>query len=263
MRRFLSFHIAFFAFATLVAQTSHDVQIPDKKLIEIAKSFIGKPYVAHTLDQNDEEILVVSLTEFDCTTFVETVLALWRVGDDLSHEKLSEELTKIRYRDGKIDGFASRLHYFIDWIYDNEQRQLVRNITRDFGGILHEKKINFMTAHTDLYRQLQADSQQFSAIARCEENINRRTHYMIPKSAVAEISEKIPEGAIIAITTNTAGLDCAHVGFAVKQDGETHLLHASSQQKQIGISQKSLDDYLNSVKNFSGILIVLPLKTTN
>ena len=34
------------------------------------------PYVAHTLEVNPKEQLVVNLRELDCTTFVETVLAL-------------------------------------------------------------------------------------------------------------------------------------------------------------------------------------------
>src|SRR5690606_29137182 len=38
--------------------------------------FLGKPYVAHTLEGSSEELLTVNLREFDCTTFVETVLAL-------------------------------------------------------------------------------------------------------------------------------------------------------------------------------------------
>lgn len=37
---------------------------------------LGVPYVAGTLDEGKEENLVVHLDKVDCTTFVETVLAL-------------------------------------------------------------------------------------------------------------------------------------------------------------------------------------------
>src|SRR5512146_1957361 len=44
----------------------------------IGLSFIGTPYVAHTLEVPGPEHLVVNLQGLDCTTFVENVLALSR-----------------------------------------------------------------------------------------------------------------------------------------------------------------------------------------
>ena len=44
-------------------------------ILHNALTYLGKPYVAHTLEINDEEQLVVNLEEVDCTTFVEYVLA--------------------------------------------------------------------------------------------------------------------------------------------------------------------------------------------
>ena len=42
----------------------------------IARQFLDKPYVAHTLEVNDREQLVVNTRQLDCTTLVETVTAL-------------------------------------------------------------------------------------------------------------------------------------------------------------------------------------------
>ncbi len=47
-------------------------------IVEIGKSFIGTDYVAHTLEVNDEEELVINLSALDCNTFVENVLAISR-----------------------------------------------------------------------------------------------------------------------------------------------------------------------------------------
>ncbi|MGD9771744.1 MAG: N-acetylmuramoyl-L-alanine amidase-like domain-containing protein, partial [Parabacteroides sp.] len=44
-------------------------------VVQTALYFEGTPYVASTLEQTPEQ-LVVNLREFDCTTFVESVLAL-------------------------------------------------------------------------------------------------------------------------------------------------------------------------------------------
>lgn len=45
-------------------------------MLKYGLSFLKTPYVAHTLEVNDEEKLVVNFDEVDCTTFVEYVLAL-------------------------------------------------------------------------------------------------------------------------------------------------------------------------------------------
>ena len=45
-------------------------------ILWFARKFINIPYVASTLEIADPEQLVVNLTQLDCTTLVETVLAL-------------------------------------------------------------------------------------------------------------------------------------------------------------------------------------------
>ena len=55
-------------------------------------------------------------------------------------KSVAETLEYIRYRGGKKDGFSSRLHYALDWIYDNERKGIIKNITADLKGI--EKQIN-------------------------------------------------------------------------------------------------------------------------
>ena len=90
-------------------------------IAEIGKSFIGTDYKAHTLEKEGDERLVVNLRGFDCTTFLENILAFARCikSGKTSFEDFQDELIKIRYRNGVIDKYPSRLHYFSDWIYDN------------------------------------------------------------------------------------------------------------------------------------------------
>ena len=45
-------------------------------MFAVCLDFKGTPYVAKTLDQQAEECLVVNLREFDCTTLVESCLAI-------------------------------------------------------------------------------------------------------------------------------------------------------------------------------------------
>ena len=84
------------------------------KILFFAQNLLGVPYVANTLDGTDEETLVVHLDKVDCTTLVETVLALSltdKYGKS-DFESYKKALRCIRYRNGKQAGYVSRLHYF-------------------------------------------------------------------------------------------------------------------------------------------------------
>src|SRR5690606_19931565 len=85
-------------------------------LVNIGKTFLGTPYVEKTLEIGPTETLVVNLRGLDCTTFVENVLAfgllLKQGGKDF--EAFAGHLQALRYRNGKLDGYPSRLHYFSD-----------------------------------------------------------------------------------------------------------------------------------------------------
>ena len=72
-------------------------------------------------------------------------------------EDFARTLEYIRYKDGKLDGYASRLHYFTEWIANNESKGLLRNITKDIGGTEITKDINFMSTHRELYPFLSDD----------------------------------------------------------------------------------------------------------
>ncbi len=47
-------------------------------MLFFGRALRGVPYVAKTLEKNSQEQLVVNLRQLDCTTYVETVLALAR-----------------------------------------------------------------------------------------------------------------------------------------------------------------------------------------
>jgi hypothetical protein len=228
------------------------------KTIKAAYSFIGTPYVGKTLELNHDEQLVVNLHGLDCSTFIESVLAIALVSErsDPSFLKFREILQKIRYRNGIIEGYESRLHYFTDWIYDNEQKGVVADITKELGGIPFNREITFMSTHPSAYIQLATDSARIKRIVTIEKEISSRDYYFIPKENVATIEPQLEEGMIVAITTGIAGLDIAHVGFLVKVNGRIHLLHASSDAGKVVVSDKPLADYLAGNKRQTGIMIV-------
>ena len=66
-------------------------------------------------------------------TLVESCLAVARVAHDRSAptwERFGTAIERMRYRGGDRGGYASRLHYFSEWIRDGESRGLVRYARR-------------------------------------------------------------------------------------------------------------------------------------
>ena len=228
-------------------------------VVEVGRTFLGTPYVAHTLETEEEE-LVVNLREMDCTTFAEYCLAVARTikSGTESWDQFTSELRTIRYRSGRIEGYASRLHYFCDWIYNNQEKGLIRDVAEEIGGIPYPKQINFMSTHPESYRQLESSDSLVRIIAAQEKEISGRERYYIPESRVSEIEDRLKEGDIVGITTGTEGIAISHVGILVRVEGRIHLLHASSAAEKVVISDITLEEYLLHSKTATGIMIARP-----
>ena len=228
-------------------------------IVSVGKTFTGAPYVARTLEINEEEVLIINLREFDCTTYVENVLAfsLLVSKEEENINAFTSVLRNIRYRDGELKGYPSRLHYFTDWIADNEKKGLVRDISQELGGKKLEKEINFMSEHRDLYPMLKEDS-SLEQIKKTEGELSNRDLYYLPKEEIADAEGRIQNGDIVALATSIDGLDVTHTGFAIRSgDGRIHLLHASS-SGQVEITQVPLADYLSGIKSNIGIIVARP-----
>jgi hypothetical protein len=187
-------------------------------IVEIGKSFIGTEYVAHTLEQDGSEQLVINLTGLDCTTFLETSLALARCikSGSTTFEDYKKELTLIRYRDGIIDEYPSRLHYFSDWIYNNIKKEIVKDVTKELGGEEIKFNVEYMSAHPESYKHLKENPDFIPIIRKQEKEINERTYYYIPKTKVKAIETKIKTGDLIAITSSVKGLILTTLALRLK-----------------------------------------------
>ena len=232
-----------------------------------AKKFLGIPYVAHTLEVNDSEQLVVNTRQLDCTTLVETVTALtlcvyrhlftWR--DYLN------ALSAMRYRYGQIDDYTSRIHYFTEWITLNTEAGIVREIQAPnppFSAVQHVN-VNYMSQHPKSYKALREHPEYVAAIRKMEQSITGGSFRYIPKQMVknqALLRQAVKDGDIIAITCKKAGLDIAHLGFAVWQSDGLHLLNASMLHKKVVEEPMTLYQYLQKHSTHTGIRIIRILK---
>ncbi|MGQ8336478.1 N-acetylmuramoyl-L-alanine amidase-like domain-containing protein [Sunxiuqinia sp. A32] len=230
-------------------------------ITEIGKSFLKTPYVAQTLETGQVEVMVVNLRQFDCTTFAENCLAFAQCikHDQTTIEGFISELKRIRYRSGEFDGYCSRLHYFSEWISDNEQKGLVIR-PKDVMKKELPIKVNFMSKHPDSYPALYDNPKFIPLIAEIEENISSQEFSYLPKFEIAENENLLKEGDIVGITTNISGLDVAHVGIITFKNDRVHLLHASSSLKRVVVSDKPLSDFLQAKKSFTGIIVARPIE---
>ena len=228
------------------------------RTLHFAKKMLGVPYVAGTLDGNEEEQLVVLVDSLDCTTFVETVLAFC-IADkrgERDYEGFKNALTQVRYRDGILNGYTSRLHYFSDWILNNEQMGFVKECTSETAcSQPKELWLDFMTTHVDSYLPMKKNPELVKEMAANEKNWQGTVVSYIPKEKLNLSPEelKIKDGDVLAMVTNIKGLDIVHVGFAFWKEGKLHLLHASSSAKKVIEDPKTQYESSKNTKAHIGV----------
>ncbi|MCK9413590.1 MAG: DUF1460 domain-containing protein [Prolixibacteraceae bacterium] len=231
-------------------------------VLKIGLDFLNTPYVGKTLDKSKVEKLVVNLHQLDCTTFAENCLALARTvkGDKLSVEKYCSELEGIRYRGGKMDGYASRLHYFSEWIADNENRHHVQSMAASMGGKVLPLNLFIMSKNPKVYPQLINDPATTAQIQAIEEKISAQQFYYIPADQFESIESLVKDGDIVTLTTSIPGIDVSHVGILMNKDGRVHLLHASSSVMKVTVSNEPFAQYLTKSKKTTGVMIARPVE---
>jgi hypothetical protein len=234
----------------------------NKLVISIAKEFLGTPYLASTLEVDGDEKLVINLREMDCTTFVEYVLALTQSikKDNPSFGDFARYLTTIRYREGILDGYPSRLHYFTEWMVDNAAKGLVDIVSNEIGNAAMPDSIYIMSSNPESYRQL-SNPLYLKQISEIERQVSGYNLKYLTKDRIDANAHLIKDGDIIAFKTAIKGLDVSHTGFAVHVNGRLHLLHASLNRKEVEITEKPIQEHLAVIRNVQGILVARPLLT--
>ncbi len=267
--KYLLFLILLFPLCTWGQTVCPDRQIVEDILNEIkgnkehsllvpALHLLNTPYVASTLEINDDEQLIVNLRELDCMTFVDNCIALQLTAqsDSADFNRFRKNLQTIRYRKGIINGYPSRLHYTSDWIDDNVKKGLLENKTQTYGGIICPLYVDFMSTHPESYPHLSKHPEEVEMMREVEKAINQRTHYYIPKEKISENERLIQTGDIICFVTSVKGLDISHLGIAYRQGEKLTFIHASSTAKKVIINQESLNDYCQKIKSNKGLMIV-------
>lgn len=237
-----------------------------ERFVFYAKALIGTPYVGHTLEKHagQGERLEVNMRQMDCCTFIENVLALTLATDSATYEEFRHQLQRVRYRDGIVDGYASRNHYFAQWVESGKRIGIVEPV--DKGDAVQTLNLNYMTSHREQYRGIRDDDAQYRLVGRYErEESGRRVRYFtreaLRRSDTGEdggtLRRAIKTGDILGIVTRKQGLDTTHLGIAVWcEDGKLHLLNASSLHKKVVLEEKTLYQYMTTQPSQLGVRVV-------
>lgn len=226
-----------------------------KLMVALAEKFEGKPYVASTLE-GAPETLTVNVDEFDCTTFVETVAAMaMTLGEHrTSWIDFAHNLEQLRYRGGRTDGYASRLHYISDWVVDNVHRGNLQEVTDRIANSAYAvKTIDFMSSNADKYPAL-SDAETLAAVKNTEIGFRMHRFPYIKSGNVA--ATPLQDGDIVAITTSIKNLDVTHMGIVKIINGKAHLIHASSKAGKVIQDPLPLADYLRRDRGATGIRVI-------
>jgi hypothetical protein len=225
--------------------------------------FEGRPYLEGTLDAGPTESLVVRLDGFDCVTFVETTLALARgaVAGDTTYAGFARRLAEQRYRNGTLQGYCSRLHYFTEWLADNADKGLVERLGASLDGRRMTDTLDFMSTHRSSYDRFATNDSLYACVQQMEAHLQARQAdrpvRVVPQDSIRAVYDQLRAGDIVALATSIDGLDVAHTGLVyAHEDGGRGLLHASLSDGVV--VSPDLQRYVQKIDHQIGIVVARP-----
>lgn len=237
----------------------------------ISKIFVGLPYGAGgPLGEGPEgrydQDPLYRFDTFDCTTYVETIMALALARDVNEFE---EHLDKIRYENGEID-YLKRNHFTdLQWIpfniengYMTEINSVVTNQIKiaeaviNFPNWLRSLKISEIKVPLATQSERQALLEELHALSSNYVSSIARVNYLEINMLVKKplLLNKIPTGTIVNFVrpnwdlTDLAGThqNISHQGFLFKKGNTVYLRHASTTGK---VMEVPFIQYLKKFEN--------------
>jgi hypothetical protein len=238
--------------------------------VRVGQLAAGTPYEPGTLETylrrggspEAREPLTLALTHFDCVTLVESCLAVARTAardGRPTWERFGREVERMRYRGGERGAYASRLHYFSEWIADGAARGLVRDLGKELDGVEDDRPLRFMTEHRASYPAL-GDRAVLGRIAEMERKLDGHSRRVVPTDRIASVADRIETGDVLAFATAIPGLDVTHAAFACRTaDGVLRVLHAPLSGGVVEVTRATLPEYVGAIRRATGILVARPL----
>lgn len=188
---------------------------------------------------------------FNCTTYVETIVALARSSSD---DDFVKHLLEVRYRDS-VPTYSHRNHFpSVDWIPNNEHAGVLKDVTATLAHAsqlplqFSEKQINRWDWYVSQVKEGSVD-RSLASSEGFEQEWAKPVQARVPFLDVghfAQYERQIPDGAIINIVHfSKPGIPVviSHQGIALRnqQDGALYLKHSSPKGE---LKSEKLENYL-------------------
>ncbi len=257
--------------------------------IHIASNlFLGKPYAYDGLGENGSSVLEQNpwfrTDQFDCMTYVSTVLALVKTNNP---SNFIQTIKKIRYHKEPAS-FFNRNHFLsLDWNSANTKNHYIKDISSQITdqnnkpvyqiATANINKRNWLIKTYNKWKQTEKlstlDHQNFqNEINQATTHINTTPYIPLTKlftknnSLNVYIKKQIPDGAIIEIVRPNwkiadkigTNINMSHLGFAIYKQGQLFFRHAAENKFVLDIPLQDylLPYYLNKHSSVKGIAIL-------
>jgi hypothetical protein len=243
-----------------------------EKMLVLSQVFLGAEYVGGSVGEGpfskyDKDPLV-RFDVFDCTTYVETLLAGVM---STSSAEFETNLMALRYQDGDVS-FVSRNHFpSLDWFHNNQDK--LQDITPDVAGgtaqvaqTLIDKAAWYQhlsgdvlgcdaTTSNDCQRllgQLKEEGRDFTPEPAYLPYVPLTALFIGTERAVNQaLLDRIPSGSVISMVRPDwplkqwigTNMNVSHQGIAIRKEGVLYLRHASLTYKKV--IDESFVDYFS------------------
>jgi hypothetical protein len=205
-------------------QAAHGADLPTR-LRRVTEPFLGAPYVLSALGEGSgvDPDPRMRFDAFDCTTFVESAMAL-ALADDLAQARAL--LDQLRYRDGKVEYLARRHFPEAEWIPELIRLGYLEDITRQVGGDavrVEEKKLD-----PGVWHRAQHDGMPKLPDERIP--VGTFSLDVWPLAAARAGAARIPPGTILHVVRadfRSVPVRVSHQGIVIDKDGKRYLRHAA------------------------------------
>lgn len=232
----MNIHLALWLAAAFAAPSEADVAVvvaaPQTgdlavRLEQVTRPFLNAPYVLSPLGEGTGAIPDADprlrFDAFDCTTFVETALAL-ALSTEL--KEVGPRLDAIRYEGAVVD-FVARRHFpEAEWIPALVQAGLLEDITRQVGGsdvVVETKRIG-----PDIWRRTKHPGLPPLPLDRIPDGTFALDVWPLAKASAAPA--QIPDGTILHLVRADFGnvpVRVSHQGLVLTVGGQKVLRHAA------------------------------------
>jgi hypothetical protein len=202
------------------------------RIDHLSEHLLNSGYIEGSLGggPNSPEEFRVSMSAFDCVTFIETVLALAAAR---TSGEFIETIRRIRYEGGEIS-WNRRNHYMVDWARNNVNLGFIQNLTT--GPQASEKTCTL------------------SLIPGLPEKVTTFSYFPTQNSAV--VAQLFETGDVLVFVSTKETLDVFHTGFLIERAGRWVLRHATRAAGSV-IDQELLE-FINQ-NTMAGFVLLRPL----